>query len=89
MKNTEIRYYVIGGQYAAYCYGGAATLHAAKLLATRSAEYWDNWQGWRTPAIYRAEDCEPCTNFYGDQIAPRPGAVPVAHKSGEKWIVNE
>lgn len=72
------KYAVIGGQYQAYCYGFAPTLHAAKLLATRSAEYWDNWQGWHVPAVYNAADVEPCRNFYGNGYAPKFGAVPVA-----------
>ncbi len=74
----KIEYYVIGGQYAYYCYGGAPTLTGAKRLANRSAEYWDNWQGWHIPSIYKAEDVEDITNFYGDTKAPRPGAHPVA-----------
>lgn len=49
-------YYVIGGQYESYCYGGAPTLIGAKRLANKNREYWDNWQGWHTPQIYRAED---------------------------------
>ena len=49
-------YYVIGGQYEYYCYGGAPTLIGAKRLANKNREYWDNWQGWHTPKIYRAED---------------------------------
>ena len=49
-------YYVIGGQYESYCYGGAPTLIGAKRLANKNMEYWDNWQGWHTPRIYKAED---------------------------------
>ena len=41
----KINYYVIGGQYVSYCYGGTPTLIGAKRLASKSAEYWDNWQG--------------------------------------------
>lgn len=51
-------YYVIGGQYESCCYGGAPTLIGAKRLANRNQEYWDNWQGWHTPRIYRVEDTE-------------------------------
>ena len=50
------KYYVIGGQYEQICYGGSDTLRGAKIIATRNKEYWDNWQGWHTPAIYAAED---------------------------------
>ena len=49
-------YYVIGGQYESRCYGGAPTLIGAKRLANKNKEYWDNWQGWHTPCIYKAED---------------------------------
>ena len=52
----ENKYWVIGGQYESYCYGGAPTLVGAKRLATKSVEYWNNWQGWHKPAIYKAED---------------------------------
>ena len=76
MKNNK--YYVIGGQYASYCYGGAPTLTGAKRLASKSAEYWDNWQGWHIPSIYAAEDVEDVFNFYGECKAPRPGVQPVA-----------
>ena len=54
----KINYYVIGGQYVSYCYGGTPTLIGAKRLASKSAEYWDNWQGWHIPDIYKAEDVE-------------------------------
>lgn len=56
MKKNQ--FYVIGGQYLRHVYGGTPTLIGAKRLANRNAEYWDNWQGWHTPAIYAAEDCE-------------------------------
>ena len=52
----KINYYVVGGQYESICYGGTPTLIGAKRLATKNMEYWDNWQGWRKPHIYRAED---------------------------------
>lgn len=55
-------YYVIGGQYESCCYGGAPTLIGAKRLATKNKEYWDNWQGWHKPNIYRAEDTEVITS---------------------------
>lgn len=81
-------YYVIGGQYQSFCYGGTPTLLGAKRLANRSVEYWDNWQGFHTPQIYRAEDCENVNNFYGETIAPRFDARPVAwvYPNG-KWNV--
>ena len=77
MKKAN-HYYVIGGQYAAYCYGGMPTLTGAKRLASKSAEYWDNWQGWHIPKIYKAEDVEDAINFYGETKAPSDGASPVA-----------
>lgn len=73
----EIKFFVIGGQYAAYCHGGTPTLLGAKRLANKCQEYWDNWQGWHTPAIYRAEDTEIVENFYGTTRAPIHGAEPV------------
>ena len=54
----QINYYVIGGQYESYCYGGTPTLIGAKRLATKNMEHWDNWQGWHKPKIYKAEDTE-------------------------------
>nr|DAU24465.1 MAG TPA: hypothetical protein [Caudoviricetes sp.] len=63
----EINYYVIGGQYAAYCHGGTKTLLGAKRLANKCAEHWDN-----------AEDTREVSNFYGKMRAPREDALPVA-----------
>ena len=50
------QFVVIGGQYESYCYGTAATLLAAKRLATANAEHWNNWQGVHIPDIYKIED---------------------------------
>lgn len=52
MKN----YQVIGGQYESKWIGESDTLRGAKCIATRNREFWDNWQGWQRPRIYRAED---------------------------------
>lgn len=82
MKN-QINYYVIGGQYQDYCYGGTPTLLGAKRLANKNKEYWDNWQGWNTPRIYRADDCMTATNFYGQHIVHKPGTMPVNWESGQ------
>lgn len=49
-----MKYLVIGGQYNYKIYGSTDSLHAAKCLATRNTEYWDNWQGFNRPAIYMA-----------------------------------
>ena len=79
-------YYVIGDRDN-YCYGGAATLAWAKRLASKSAEYWEDWQswhiphiyqGWHIPKIYRAEDVRECENFYGATFCSMEGAEPVA-----------
>ena len=83
-------YYVIGGQYESFCYGGAPTLTGAKRLANKNREYWDNWQGWHTPAIYRAEDTTVIessgriTTRDGEEIRiPKNGVSPVDWKTGE------
>ena len=74
----SIIYYVIGGQYAPCCKGGAATLPEAKQLAADNLEWWDNWRGWHVPAIYLAGDTEPCENILGSQRRPKTYAHPVA-----------
>lgn len=50
------KYQIIGGQYEYKFYGESDTLRGAKIIATKNAEYWDNWNGWHKPRIYRAED---------------------------------
>lgn len=82
MKNQNFA--IIGGQYAAFCYGFTQTLTGAKRLARKNLEYWDNWQGWNAPEIYKAEDVEKVTNFYGETYAPKDGALPVAFA----WVEN-
>ena len=75
----KINYYVIGGQYEGYNHGGAATILGAKRLARKCQEYWDNWQGWHTPAVYAAEDCEARNTGYGHRdTLPKVDAQPVA-----------
>lgn len=74
----EINYYVIGGQYASYNYGGTRTLLGAKRLAGKHKEYWDNWAGWHKPMIYKADDCELRKNFYGKDYYPKWNSSPVA-----------
>lgn len=81
LNEKSAKFAVIGGQYQSCFYGFADSLHAAKILASKSTEYWDNWQGWHIPAIYAADDVKPIENFYGSGYAPRFGAVPVAVKS--------
>ena len=82
--SKKINYYVIGGQYESYCYGGTPTLIGAKRLASRNMEYWDNWQGWHKPKIYRAEDVRKIiskgriTSYDGEEIyVPAYDAIPV------------
>ena len=79
-------YYVIGGQYDFYCHGGTPTLLGAKRLATANEEYWDNWEGWHKPSIYRAEDTQIDHNFYGTMRVPVENAVPVAVWYGGEWV---
>ncbi len=50
------KYQVIGGQHESHYYGESDSLRGAKIIAGKHKEYWDNWQGWHTPAIYLAED---------------------------------
>lgn len=57
MKKSMKKYQIIGGQYEQHWYGESDSLRVAKSIATRHAEYWDNWAGWNKPRIYRAEDC--------------------------------
>lgn len=68
---------VIGGQYQSYCYGCTPTLLGAKRLAGKNEEYWDNWQGWHRPSVYRIEDTEIVENFYGTMRVPKDYAEPV------------
>jgi len=84
----EINYYVIGGQYASFNHGGARTLLGAKRLATKNMEYHDNWVGWVKPSIYKAEDCEMGSSFYGRDMYPKYGAEAVAmwNQETKRWI---
>ena len=50
------KYQVIGGQYESYYYGESDSLHGAKIIAGKNKEYWDNFQRWHKPHIYKAED---------------------------------
>jgi len=89
---TNSKYVVIGGQYERQYYGTCDTLLAAKRLATKNTEYWDNGQGWHTPAIYAIEDTWLVTTdgmiTYNDGAeirVPRPGAGPIYTKVNGKW----
>lgn len=78
------KFVVIGGQYEPNYIGQSDSIHGAKVIAGKNKEYFDNWQGWRTPHIYRAEDCEEreangyITLFEGARyIFPKEGAEPI------------
>ena len=78
------KYQVIGGQYEQCWYGESDSLHGARIIAGKNKEYWDNWQGWHTPKIYRAEDCEDIiahgwlTAYEGSTIRiSKPSATPI------------
>ena len=80
----ENKYVVIGGQYEPYYYGAYPTLIGAKRIATKNEEYWDNWQGWHKPRVYRIEDTEAITTkgwiTYGDGSTirvPKGDAEPI------------
>lgn len=83
---------IIGGQYESHFYGEADSLRGAKVIAARNEEYWDNWGGWKRPAIYRAEDVEEIesrgriTTPDGWKIrVPKAGTAPAAVWNGKKW----
>lgn len=68
-KTMKGRFLVIGGQYNFVFYGLKATERSAKILATKKAEYWDNWQGWHKPGIYKlAEEIELPSNAGLDDL---------------------
>ena len=79
------KYVVIGGQYFCCYYGEADTLTGAKRIAGKNAEYWDNWQGWHVPRIYRAEDVKDAGR---QEKVVKFGAQPVAvaYVNGNKAI---
>lgn len=71
-------YCVIGGQYKVVYYGSCPTLLGAKRLATKCAEYWDNWQGWHKPDIYLIEDTEEIEPGYRIPIKDPHERLPYA-----------
>lgn len=80
------KYVVIGGQYKAYNYGTANTLRAAKMLASKNEEYWDNWQEWHKPRIYSAEDVRGDLESIGfDKVYFTDYAYPAAIWEDGKW----
>lgn len=94
----DCKYYVIGGQYEATCYGASATLAGAKRIARKHPELWDNWRGWRIPNIYRAEDVRTieargliCTPDGWQITIPRADALPYAvaeYRNGRAYWYN-
>lgn len=81
-----MKYYVVGGQYRIYLYGYRDSLHAAKILATKNCELWDNWQGWNTPKIYEESDIEIIDDGlgYNSNIEIVPESRPYIKHNG-KW----
>lgn len=84
MNSNMCKYVIIGGQYEPQNYGIANNLKEAKEIADQNEEYWDNWQGWRKPLIYRLEDTRviTCKNWIthvdGTEIRiPKVGASPM------------
>lgn len=83
-----MKYFVVGGQYHYRCYGSCDTIQAAKRLASKSEEYWDNWQGFHTPSIYTEDQIVDGH----DLSVARPayaGCVPFAMKKDGKWLYRE
>lgn len=68
-KTMKGKFLVIGGQYNFIFYGLKSTERSAKILSTKNAEYWDNWQGWHKPAIYElVEEIELPSNADIDDV---------------------
>lgn len=93
MKKVENKYAVIGGQYAHYCHGTTRTLEGAKRMATAREEYWDNWQGWHKPDIYRIEDTyifdgRDAYGNYGGRL-PKDDAEPLCtwDRNAHRWTM--
>ena len=87
MKKQD-KYAVIGGQYFPVHYGNAQTLEEAKELAGKNPEYWDNWQGWHKPCIYRAEDVE-IVESYGRICTPDGWDIRVTKPGARPWVWRE
>lgn len=78
------KYQIIGGQYEYKWYGESDSIRGAKCIATRHVEYWDNWQGWHKPLIYKSDDIVEIvskgrfTSFDGEIIRiPKELAEPI------------
>ena len=82
---NSTKYVVIGGQYFQRCYGVVDNLIAAKRLATKNEEYWDNWQGFHTPLVYDFRDCEELEDgriIHKDVLKAR---YAIYSKENSKW----
>ena len=88
-----MKYYIIGGQYESHCYGYSETLRGAKAMASRTKEYWDNFQGWHTPRIYTEDAVKEIeskgriTSMDGETIIVPVGDCAWYH-DGKEWIDN-
>ena len=84
------KWQVIGGQYESIWYGESDSLERAKRIANSNREFWDNWQGWRTPKIYASEDVRELesagrvTTFDGQLIRVPAGNPSYMKFSGDK-----
>ena len=73
-----MKYSVIGGQYRFINYGSFPTIRDAKICAMDHEEYWDNWEGWHTPAVYLTSTL---TDGY-----PTERSECVAQRVGKRWV---
>lgn len=86
-KGVDMKKYQVIGGYRATWYGESESLTGAKIIASRDAEYWDNYIGWVKPHIYLASDCvegDP-TEFNYSGIHLAEGAKPVTVYIDGKW----
>lgn len=79
-------YQVIGGQYESCWYGESDSVRGAKIIASKHEEYWDNWQGWHKPRIYKADDVMEVESK--GRVSVRDGVVIRVPKAGA-WSVCE
>lgn len=77
-------FYVIGGEFEDFCYGGAPTLLGAKRLAGKHLERREDPVRFVRPYIYRAEDTElvEAISFYANgrlvkKRVPKEYAMPI------------
>lgn len=87
------KYQVIGGQHEQYWYGESDYAYGAKTIASKHAEYWDNWAGWHTPMVYHSKDCRviECHGWVTvadgvKTVVHDKDARPAFAKINEKWV---